>query len=101
MLASPALCALALKKRKDGVMCATAASKKSQTRRHSLSPCFARCMQVGEEEQAPELTQRLFRLGGQLLLSHMPGVITGQAQKLAIPQDESLATHAPKVCCCF
>lgn len=41
---------------------------------------------VGPDEQAPELLDRLFKLGTQLLLQRLPDVFAGRGQQLATPQ---------------
>lgn len=49
-------------------------------------------------ETAPKLTARLFGIGSQLLLRHLPGLLDGTiTPQHARQQDESEATHAPKV----
>ncbi len=53
-------------------------------------------VQISQDEQAPELTQRLFMLGSKLLVGVLPGILHGHVTS-GTPQDESLATHAPKV----
>jgi len=52
---------------------------------------------VDPNEQAPELTHRLFRLGSALLLEHLPAVLSGEAQLKAKPQAHEEASHAAKV----
>ena len=56
-------------------------------------------LQIGEDEQAPELSARLFKLGSSLLLQHLPQLLSGDGQQAATPQDESRASHAAKVGC--
>ena len=53
--------------------------------------------QVAPDEQAPELTHRLFQLGSQLLMHHLPSLLSGHAKHMATPQAEEGATHAAKV----
>ncbi len=50
---------------------------------------------VDTEVQAPELLASLFLRGARLLLRHLPSVWAGTARPS--PQDDSLATLAPKV----
>lgn len=52
---------------------------------------------VYKNETAPELLDRLFRLGAQLLISNIDRVWTGEAAQVAQQQDEAQATHAAKV----
>lgn len=52
---------------------------------------------VPEDETAPELLERLFRRGAQLLISNLDRVWTGEAAQVARQQDEAQATHAAKV----
>lgn len=52
---------------------------------------------VPEDEQAPQLLERLFRRGAQLLVSNLPRVWSGEAASTAWQQDEAAATHAAKV----
>ncbi|KAG0622513.1 hypothetical protein M758_3G102600 [Ceratodon purpureus] len=47
--------------------------------------------------KAPELLTDLFKRGTKLLLRELPGILDGSAKLKATPQDDSLATHAPKV----
>lgn len=51
----------------------------------------------GPDEAAPELLERLFRLGARLLLDRLADVWSGAAEGAAVPQDGAAATHAPKV----
>lgn len=52
---------------------------------------------VPDDEQAPQLLERLFRQGAQLLITNIDRVWTGEAAQLAQQQDEAQATHAAKV----
>lgn len=52
---------------------------------------------VQEDEQAPQLLERLFRQGAQLLVNNIDRVWTGEAGEVAQQQDHSQATHAAKV----
>lgn len=47
--------------------------------------------------KAPELLTDLFKRGTNLLLRELPAILDGSAKLKATPQDDSLATHAPKV----
>jgi methionyl-tRNA formyltransferase len=51
---------------------------------------------IGETETAGALHDRLASLGGKLLVTHLPDILTGRLQ--ATPQDESQATRAGKRC---
>jgi methionyl-tRNA formyltransferase len=52
---------------------------------------------VPEDEQAPELLDRLFKQGAQLLVSNIDKVWSGETAQTAKQQDEAQATHAAKV----
>lgn len=52
---------------------------------------------VPEDEQAPQLLERLFKQGAQLLISNIDRVWTGEAAEVAWQQDHAQATHAAKV----
>lgn len=52
---------------------------------------------VPEDEQAPQLLERLFKQGAQLLISNIDRVWTGEAPEVAWQQDHAHATHAAKV----
>jgi methionyl-tRNA formyltransferase len=52
---------------------------------------------VPEDEQAPQLLQRLFKQGAQLLVNNIDRVWTGEAAQVAWQQDHAQATHAAKV----
>ena len=54
-------------------------------------------MTVSAEEQAPELTTRLFRMGSELLLSRMSDILSDRGKLMARAQDSSEATLARKV----
>jgi methionyl-tRNA formyltransferase len=59
-------------------------------------PVFARtATAIGTEETAGELRERLARLGATLLVSHLQALLAGSLP--AEPQDDALATHAPKI----
>jgi len=50
---------------------------------------------IGPEETAGELHDRLAALGGRILVENLDAIITGEVE--AIEQDESLATYAGKI----
>ncbi|KAL4540166.1 hypothetical protein Ndes2526A_g03165 [Nannochloris sp. 'desiccata'] len=52
---------------------------------------------IDSEVQAPELLDRLFSLGTELLLKNLEVVWAGMGDKMAQTQDSSVATHAPKL----
>ena len=52
---------------------------------------------VHEGEQAPQLLDRLFKQGAQLLVNNIDRVWTGEAARVAWQQDHAQATHAAKV----
>jgi len=52
---------------------------------------------VPDEEEAPQLLERLFRRGAQLLVANLDQVWSGEAAQVARQQDDSQATHAAKV----
>lgn len=54
-------------------------------------------MPIDSEIQAPELLDRLFSLGTELLLKNLEVVWAGLGDTTAQPQDSSAATHAPKL----
>ena len=54
-------------------------------------------VQLGGDEQAPELLHQLFALGGKMLVKALPEVWSGEAEKNAQPQDAQCATHAAKM----
>jgi methionyl-tRNA formyltransferase len=54
-------------------------------------------MPIDSEVQAPELLDRLFTLGTDLLLKNLEIVWAGMGDTMAQPQDSSNATHAPKL----
>lgn len=59
-------------------------------------PVFASAkLEIGAEETAGELHDRLADLGGKLLTENLAGILSGQLQPA--PQDESLATYAGKI----
>ncbi len=51
----------------------------------------------GPDETAPQLLERLFRLGARALLGRLEDVWAGRAADAAAPQDDAAAVHAPKV----
>lgn len=48
-------------------------------------------------EQAPELLDSLIAMGTELLIEKLPEVWSGEAEKLAVPQDVGCMTHAAKM----
>ncbi|XP_040381705.1 methionyl-tRNA formyltransferase isoform X2 [Oryza brachyantha] len=52
---------------------------------------------VDECIKAPELLAILFNIGSKLLLRELPSILDGSAKEKAKPQDDSKATHAPKL----
>ena len=50
---------------------------------------------IGEREDAGQLHDRLAAAGGALLVSHLDDILAGRLE--AKPQDDALATYAPKV----
>ena len=59
-------------------------------------PVYAtRAIDIGSNETAGELHDRLAALGGQLLVDELAAILAGERE--AIEQDESLATYAPKI----
>ncbi|GBC82639.1 Methionyl-tRNA formyltransferase [bacterium HR10] len=52
-----------------------------------------RACEIGPDETAPELTERLARLGAELLLETLAGLQAGRIEPR--PQDETQASHAP------
>ena len=50
---------------------------------------------IGADETAGELHDRLAELGGRTLVAHYDDIVTGRLQ--AVPQDDALATYAPKI----
>jgi methionyl-tRNA formyltransferase len=64
--------------------------------RWDAGPIWAqRELQIGETETAAELHDRLAELGGGLIVDTLPLIERGEARPE--PQDESRATHAPKL----
>jgi methionyl-tRNA formyltransferase len=54
---------------------------------------LSRATPIGPAETAPELEARLARLGADLLVETLDGLLSGRVQP--VPQDHSRATHAP------
>ena len=50
---------------------------------------------IGARETAGELHDRLARAGGELLVRHLEDIVSGRL--VAEPQDDALATYAPKI----
>ncbi len=59
-------------------------------------PVYSTCeLQIGSDETAAELHDRLARLGGELLVADMDAILAGKIS--AEPQEESLVTYAGKI----
>lgn len=59
-------------------------------------PVFCeQALDIGSEETAGELHDRLAALGGALLAEKLPGILAGNVT--ALPQDEAVATYAGKI----
>jgi len=59
-------------------------------------PVYARAsIQIGATETAGDVHDRLARLGGELLLEHITGIVDGSADACA--QDENQVTYAPRI----
>ena len=59
-------------------------------------PVFAcESTDIGERETAGELHDRLAHAGGELLVRHLEDIVAGRL--VARPQDDALATYAPKI----
>ncbi|CAM8981399.1 hypothetical protein QQ045_030407 [Rhodiola kirilowii] len=56
-----------------------------------------RRMAIDDEVKAPELLAMLFAQGAELLIEELPSLFDGSAIVKAKPQDDSKATHAPKL----
>ncbi|EFJ44209.1 hypothetical protein VOLCADRAFT_46718, partial [Volvox carteri f. nagariensis] len=55
-------------------------------------------MRIDPDIQAPELTEQMFRLGSQMLLRQLPGLLSGAVTaRDAVLQDEAAASYASKV----
>ena len=52
-------------------------------------------IEIGQNETAGELHDRLAKLGGDLLTEKLPSILAGELE--AVPQDESSATYAGKI----
>ena len=52
---------------------------------------------VPDDVQAPEFLEQLFDIGTDLLLEQLENVWSSRAAEMAVPQDPSKATHAPKI----
>ena len=50
---------------------------------------------IGDDETAGELHDRLASIGGATLVEHLDDILAGK--RVAVEQDESLATYAPKI----
>ena len=68
----------------------------SMTAGLDCGPVFARtALDIGAEESAGELHDRLATAGGELLVEHLADIVAGNLS--AHDQDENLATYAPKI----
>ena len=75
---------------------ATGVSLMRMTAGLDCGPVFSsRAVKIGAEECAGELHDRLALLGGELLVSDLPGVLAAGLD--SVEQDESLATYAAKI----
>jgi methionyl-tRNA formyltransferase len=52
-------------------------------------------LDIGPRETAGELHDRLATLGGKMLVAHLDAILGGDLEP--VPQDEALATYAPKI----
>jgi methionyl-tRNA formyltransferase len=52
-------------------------------------------LDIGPDETAGELHDRLARLGGETLIAHLDAILAGDLE--AVPQDDAQATYAPKI----
>jgi methionyl-tRNA formyltransferase len=52
-------------------------------------------LDIGPDETAGELHDRLAGLGGEALVAHLDAILAGDLE--AVPQDDSKATYAPKI----
>lgn len=74
----------------------TGISLMSMTAGLDCGPVYAsEPLQIGANETAGELHDRLAKLGGKLLVSHLPAILSGELEP--VEQDESLAVYAPKI----
>lgn len=54
-------------------------------------------LDLGGDEQAPDVLETLFAMGTEALIEALPAVFSGEAAKSAVAQDEALASEAPKI----
>ena len=74
----------------------TGVSIMTMVREMDAGPVWAQArLAIGQNENYGELSERLARLGADLLLSTLPGVMTGTSTPMA--QDEAAATYAPRL----
>ncbi|MDE0789620.1 MAG: methionyl-tRNA formyltransferase [Woeseiaceae bacterium] len=75
---------------------ATGVSLMRMTAGLDCGPVFSSSnVKIGEDESAGELHDRLALLGGELLVSDLPGILAADLD--GIEQDDSLATYAAKI----
>ena len=75
---------------------ATGVSLMRMTAGLDCGPVFSsRAVKIGEDESAGELHDRLALLGGELLVSDLPGILAADLD--SVEQDDSLATYAAKI----
>ncbi len=55
----------------------------------------AEAIEIGDDETAGELHDRLAALGGRTLVEHLDAIVGGELEP--VPQDDALATYAPKI----
>lgn len=74
----------------------TGISLMSMTAGLDCGPVYStRAIDIGDDETAGELHDRLAELGGKLLVDELPAILSGERE--AVDQDETLATYAPKI----
>jgi methionyl-tRNA formyltransferase len=74
----------------------TGVSLMAMTAGLDCGPVYAtEAVDIGDEETAGELTERLARLGGELLAARLDDIAAGRLEPVA--QDESLASYAPRI----
>ncbi|KAL3640397.1 hypothetical protein CASFOL_015365 [Castilleja foliolosa] len=54
-------------------------------------------VEINDQIKAPELLELLFGQGSKLLIRELPSILDGSAKSKARPQDDSIATLAPKI----
>ena len=74
----------------------TGISLMSMTAGLDCGPVYvSKSIEIGEDETAGELHDRLAHLGGRLLVKNLPAILGGELE--AVEQDELQATYAPKI----